>query len=72
MQIWGSKMTKADFDNYMKFRNAAKDEGDKIAKILEEKGYELVRIYEPEVISAEDDKPKLFMHMIIQQDFPLD
>ena len=65
-------MTKADFDNYMKFRKAAEENAAKIEKILNENGYTVVRAYNPEVINGKDGKPELITNLIVSQEFPLD
>lgn len=62
-------MTKADFENYMKFKKAAEENAAKIEKIL---NYTVVRSYNPEVIEGTEGKPELITNLIVSQEFPID
>ena len=65
-------MKREDFENYMKFRKAAKEQCDEIEKFIESRGYTARNIYEPEVISDENGKCELITHFIISKEFPFD
>jgi hypothetical protein len=65
-------MKREDFENYMKFRTAAKKQADEIEKFIESRGYTARNIYEPEVVTDENGRCMLVTHFIVSQDFPLD
>ncbi len=65
-------MTKEDFENYMKFYNAAKAKVTEVEELLKKNGYETVRAYNPEVIEGTEGKPQFIMNLIISQDIVLE
>ncbi len=65
----GRKMSKTDFEHYMKFRQAARENFDEIREILNKNGFQINHSYEPEVVSGPDGKLRLVTHFVVTQEF---
>ncbi len=63
------KMSKNDFENYMRFRQAARENFDEIREILNKNGFQISHSYEPEVVAEADGKLRLITHFVVTQEF---
>ncbi len=66
------KMSKNDFEHYMRFRQAARENFDEIREILNKNGFQISHSYEQEVVHRADGKLCLITHFVVAQEFSVE